>query len=445
MQVAPYMRIEQLARKVQQEFEELYPREPEYIVGKIEDISGIPIFENSKSSLVWEVLRSGSTVFVYPKVYEDHIDAIPSILGPKDLIYALKNSHYSIVSQLTDTYIADYENKADLIKTLMSLGMTKDKQLVHNLCIVMVKLLTEQDTLEIYDDPYNRNMLELTSMAIEKWVNSYCEADTFVLNNVWKILEALLKSRLFYEKFKNKPWLDKLIRISRDPLWPVATKSLILKITSGYSTILTTDIIKYYQLDNPDFKRYGSLSTSLLKKTILDSNDGLFIAPEKGYETSVSSSTPRKSLYKFDDKMTKSSKNIRSSLPLLASARSSFATPKLDLPSWAKSIPEYMDPEALKPAKQLRGFMNRYSESLVDQLKKHDEKILKKRIEISRDIYKSPLYKITYFSEGKHPLDDMPPAKKSYNQDLVQNYLDMLESESNSKDMVITALFNLGK
>lgn len=46
------MRIEQLARKVQQEFEELYPREPEYIVGKIEDISGIPIFENSKSSLV---------------------------------------------------------------------------------------------------------------------------------------------------------------------------------------------------------------------------------------------------------------------------------------------------------------------------------------------------------------------------------------------------------
>ena len=80
-----------------------------------------------------------------------------------------------------------------------------------------------------------------------------------------KILEALMKSRLFYEKFKNKACLDTLIRISRDPLTPASTKSLILKITSGYSTILTADIIKYYQLDNPDFKRYGSLSTSLLK------------------------------------------------------------------------------------------------------------------------------------------------------------------------------------
>lgn len=72
-------------------------------------------------------------MFAYPRVYEDHIDDIPSILGPKDLIYALKNSHYSIVHQITDTYIADYENKADLIQTIMSLGMTKDKQLVHNL------------------------------------------------------------------------------------------------------------------------------------------------------------------------------------------------------------------------------------------------------------------------------------------------------------------------
>ena len=37
----------------------------------------------------------------------------------------------------------------------------------------------------------------------------------------------------------------------------------------------------------------------------------------------------------------------------------------------------------------------------------------------------------------------MPPAKKSYNQDLVQNYLDMLDADSNSKDMVVTALHNL--
>ena len=68
----------------------------------------------------------------------------------------------------------------------------------------IVKLLTEQDVLGLYDDPYNRNLVDLTSLAIEKWINTYAESDKFVLNNVCKILEALLKSRLFYEKFKNK-------------------------------------------------------------------------------------------------------------------------------------------------------------------------------------------------------------------------------------------------
>lgn len=53
------------------------------------------------------------------------------------------------------------------------------------------------------------------------------------------------------------------------------------------------------------------------------------------------------------------------------------------------------------------------------------------------------MYKITYFTDGGHSLDDLPPVRKSYNQDLVQNYLDMLATDSNSKDMVITALHNL--
>ena len=150
-----------------------------------------------------------------------------------------------------------------------------------------------------------------------------------------------------------------------------------------------------------------------------------------------------RSLYHFGNELSKSTKAMRTSLPLLNSARSKFETPKLDLPSWAKSIPEYMDPAALKPAKQLRGFFNRYADNMVDQLKREDEKLLQKRIEISRDIYRSPLYKITYFSDGKHPTDDLPPVNKSYNQDLVQTYLDMLNSETNSKDMVITALDNL--
>ena len=101
------------------------------------------------------------------------------------------NSHYSIVQQITDSYIADYENKTDLIQTIMSLGVTKDKQLIHNLWVVMVKLLTEQNVIDLYDDPYNRNLLDLTSLSIEKWINTYAESDVFVLNNVWKNIRSI--------------------------------------------------------------------------------------------------------------------------------------------------------------------------------------------------------------------------------------------------------------
>ncbi|CAI2386997.1 unnamed protein product [Moneuplotes crassus] len=440
LQVAPYMRVEQLRRKIETEFESIYPREPNFVCGKLEDIGGKPLQE---SSLVCEVLNSGSSVFAYPKMYEDHIDDIPSILGPKDLIYALKNSHYSIVQQITDTYIADYENKADLIQTIMALGMTKDKQLVHNLCIVMVKLCAEQKTIDLFDTPDNKNMLDLTVLAIEKWINTFAKKDKFVLNNTCKILEYLLKSRLFYEKFKNKPCLDLLIRISRDPLTPTATKALILKITSGYSTILTTDIIKYYQLDNPDFKRYGSLSTSLLKKDILDSNNGRFLDPEGDVDTPISTPNPSSSKYSLGSSLSRSTTNLRASLPLINSARTNFENPKFELPSWAKAIPEYMDPDSLRPAKQLRGFIKKRGVNLIENIKSEDERILKNRIAASRDIYQSPLYKITYFSDGRHPSDALPPGKKSYNKDLVQNYLEMLNSENNSKDMVVTALNNL--
>jgi hypothetical protein len=46
------------------------------------------------------------------------------------------------------------------------------------------------------------NLIDLTVLALEKWITEYAETDKFVLNNVLKILEVLMKSRLFYEKFK---------------------------------------------------------------------------------------------------------------------------------------------------------------------------------------------------------------------------------------------------
>ena len=71
--------------------------------------------------------------------------------------------------------------------------------------------------------------------------------------------------------------------------------------------------------------------------------------------------------------------------------------------------------------------------------------MIQQKINASRDLYWSPLYKITTYKDHEYPLEDMPPIKRSWNQDLVQEYLDMLREEVNSRDMVHTAIYNLDR
>ncbi len=90
-------------------------------------------------------------VFAYHWRYEGEKDPLPAILGPNDLLYALKNSHFSIVNEISDSYIKNFENKADLLQTIMGVGLTKDKLLVHNILVVLVKTLNEENIHQIYD------------------------------------------------------------------------------------------------------------------------------------------------------------------------------------------------------------------------------------------------------------------------------------------------------
>ena len=228
-------------------------------------------------------LPIGDTANPSPCIYHNDINQIPCILEPKDLLYTLKNAHHSIAAQLADTYISDYENKAGILQQLLGLGFSNGKQVVHNLCVVLNKMIHAGNVFELFDEPKNRNLIELMALVLEKWIEELGDTDSFVLNHVCKILEKLLKTRLFYERMKNRPCLDTLIRIMRSPLTAPATKQLINKIACTFSSIYSYDVIKYYHLDNPDYKRYGSLKTSLLKKSILDSNEGEFYDTVAGY------------------------------------------------------------------------------------------------------------------------------------------------------------------
>jgi len=46
---------------------------------------------------------------------------------------------------------------------------------VHNILVVLVKTLDESNIHQIYDVPEHRNLIELTVIAIEKWINELAE------------------------------------------------------------------------------------------------------------------------------------------------------------------------------------------------------------------------------------------------------------------------------
>ena len=131
-----------MAKKIETEFKALFPKEPDFVVGWVEDISGLPL---DYAAPLTEVLKSGSAVFAYMWNFGEPKDPLPAILGPNDLLYALRNSHFSIVNELSDSYIKTFENKADLLQTILGQGLTTETQLVHNILVVLMKTINDHN------------------------------------------------------------------------------------------------------------------------------------------------------------------------------------------------------------------------------------------------------------------------------------------------------------
>lgn len=73
--------------------------------------------------------------------------------------------HYSVVSKLTDTYIREYDDKLDLLQSVIALGLTSEMHLVQNLCVVLNKILNA-DLVRILDEhPKASNLLELVVLV----------------------------------------------------------------------------------------------------------------------------------------------------------------------------------------------------------------------------------------------------------------------------------------
>ena len=69
---APNMTIIQLKKKVEREYQTLYPQNDPYRVGALKDMTG---FNITNGSLVGEIFKHGDTLDVYPDTYEVDMDA----------------------------------------------------------------------------------------------------------------------------------------------------------------------------------------------------------------------------------------------------------------------------------------------------------------------------------------------------------------------------------
>ena len=142
---------------------------------------------------------------------------------PTDLLNSLKTCHHSLISKLSDTYVKEYENQADLLTQILPLGLANEAATIQNMCVVLNKVMT-RETVHILDQEEHRSILELMVLVMQHWITQFIHEDKFVLNNTLNIMEQLTKSWAFCSAFKHRPALERLLNYSKDPMLPSSTK-----------------------------------------------------------------------------------------------------------------------------------------------------------------------------------------------------------------------------
>lgn len=58
------------------------------------------------------------------------------------------------------------------------------------------------------EEERHKNILDMLTLVVDTWIQKYAQYDNLILANLLKLMETLVKSRSFYNKFKDKPSLN---------------------------------------------------------------------------------------------------------------------------------------------------------------------------------------------------------------------------------------------
>jgi hypothetical protein len=146
----------------------------------------------------------------------------------------LRNLQISIVGKIANSNVREYRNIQELLETVIPLGFFRtNKQVVHNMCQILSKVLDPTKVRIIFEDHGNGVLCDLTMHMIRLWVEEFVDTDSFILTSVVELLEILLYSQRFWQSLKQAPMTTaKLLNISKRPTINALVKTKIMTVVT---------------------------------------------------------------------------------------------------------------------------------------------------------------------------------------------------------------------
>lgn len=111
----------------------------------------------------------------------------------QELLFMLKSLEQNICCKLADCSYKNQENLNEILVSLIPLGFSQSRVIVHNIAVVLNKVFATE-RLNIFEDKANTLIFNLTITLINYWIADLVSNDNFLLSATVDLLEILNKS-----------------------------------------------------------------------------------------------------------------------------------------------------------------------------------------------------------------------------------------------------------
>ena len=294
-----------------------------------------------------------------------------------------------------------------------------------------------REAVGLLDDEANNSVLELAVLVMQHWINNILEEDKFILNNTLVILEMLIKSWSFNSKFKNRSCVERLVKMSKDPMLPSSTKSQILRIASSLTSSVSLDSLRYYTLakfDNSQGSNKVSKDLNSLHRTIKDT-----------YPISLRNSAIRENSGITETNFLTPFAKKRLLGDLMEGPGHEFSKTRTLKTSYSTQ-----DLDDIRKDGERRMYYSRVPtpRQAISKILRHDiEDMNNKKLKelADKESFMANPYKVTYFKDAYPLLEKLPAIKFHYSGELLNDYCQMLHPGINNRDVISFAIHNLDR